>query len=104
MVYDKFHSIHVHQNQSIVASSELPTTKANPRALIHIWDHVKLRTITELRKEQFGSYISLLSFSHKADDNLILIISRDKPKVVLFVDWKRNELIYSVTVNNFNHN
>jgi hypothetical protein len=75
--------------------------KTNQRALIHIWDHVKLRIITEIRKEQFGSYISLLSFSSKSDDNLLLIISRDKPKIVLFVDWKRNELIYSITVSNF---
>ncbi len=67
--------------------------------MIHIWDHVKLQTITEIRKEQFGSYINLLSFPPKPDDNLVLIISRDKPQIVLFVDWKRNELIYSITVS-----
>ncbi len=68
--------------------------------LFHIWDHVKLQTITEIRKEQFGSYISLLSFSPKADDNLLLVVSRDKPEIVLFIDWRRNELIYSITVSN----
>jgi len=66
--------------------------------LIHIWDHVKLRTIAEIRKEQFGSYINLLAFSPKPDDNLLLLTSRDKPQLVLFLDWKRNELIYSITV------
>ncbi|CAM4744928.1 unnamed protein product [Rotaria magnacalcarata] len=90
-------SVHVHQYQSLVASSEMPSSKSNSRALIHIWDHVKLRTITEIRKEQFGTYITLLSFAPKTNDNLILIISRDRPKIVLFVDWKRNELIYSIT-------
>ncbi len=92
--------MNIHQFQSLVASSELASSKSNQRALIHIWDHVKLRTITEIRKEQFGSYINLLSFSPKADDNLLLLVSRDKPQIVLFIDWKRNELIYSITVNN----
>ncbi|CAF4520784.1 unnamed protein product [Rotaria socialis] len=94
---DSITSVHVHQYQSLVASSEMSSSKSNSRALIHIWDHVKLRTITAIRKEQFGSYITLLSFAPKTDDNLILIISRDRPKIVLFVDWKRNELIYSIT-------
>ncbi|CAF0951427.1 unnamed protein product [Rotaria sordida] len=94
--------VHIHQYQSLVASSEIPSSKINQRALIHIWDHVKLRTITEIRKDQFGSYISLLLFSPKTDDDLILIISRDKPKIVLFVDWKRNELIYSITCKSDN--
>ncbi|CAF3461067.1 unnamed protein product [Rotaria sp. Silwood1] len=93
---------HIHQFQSLVASSEISSSKINQRALIHIWDHVKLRTITEIRKDQFGSYISLLSFSPKTDDDLILIISRDKPKIILFVDWKRNELIYSITCKSDN--
>jgi hypothetical protein len=79
----------------------MASSKTNQRALIHIWDHVKLRIITEIRKEQFGSYISLLSFSPKSHDNLLLVISRDKPKIVLFIDWKRNELIYSITVRKF---
>lgn len=52
----------------------------------------------ELRKEQFGSDISLLSFSPKPDDNFILIVSQDKPKILLVVDWERNEIIYSITV------
>ena len=92
--------MNIHQFQSIVASSEIGSPKTNNRALIHIWDHVKLQTITEVRKEQFGSYISLLSFSPKTDDNLLLIVSRDRPEMVLFIDWKRNELIYSITVSN----
>ncbi|CAF3614335.1 unnamed protein product, partial [Rotaria sp. Silwood2] len=91
--------VNIHQYQSLVASSEIPSSKSNQRAIIHVWDHVKLRTITEIRKDQFGSNISLLSFSPKTDDDLILIISRDKPKIVLFIDWKRNELIYSITVS-----
>ena len=90
-------SVNIHQYQSLVASSEI-ASKTHNRSLIHIWDHVKLRTITEIRKEQFGSYINLLSFSPKPDDHLLLIISRDKPQIVLFLDWKRNELIYSITV------
>ena len=69
--------------------------------MIHIWDHVELRTITEIRKEQFGSYISLLSFSPKADDHLLLVVSRDRPQMVLFIDWQHNELIYSITVRRF---
>ncbi len=92
--------MNIHQYQSLVASSEIGSPKTNQRALIHIWDHVKLETITEIRKEQLGSYISLLSFSPKADDNLLLVVSRDKPQIVLFVDWRRNELIYSITVSN----
>ncbi|CAF4343753.1 unnamed protein product, partial [Rotaria sp. Silwood2] len=83
-------------------TSEIPSSKSNQRAIIHVWDHVKLRTITEIRKDQFGSNISLLSFSPKTDDDLILIISRDKPKIVLFIDWKRNELIYSITCKSDN--
>jgi WD40 repeat protein len=83
----------------LIASSEKASSKNNQKALIHIWDHVNLRTITEIRKDQFGSYISLLSFSPKPDDNLILVIAKDKPKIVLFIDWKRNELIYSITVS-----
>lgn len=89
----------IHQYQTLVASSEIGTGKNNQRALVHIWDHVNLRTIAEIRKEQFGSYINLLLFSPKSDDNLILIVSRDKPQIVLFVDWERNELIYSITVS-----
>lgn len=92
--------MNIHQYQTIVASSEIGSPKTNQRALIHIWDHVKLETITEIRKEQLGSYISLLSFSPKADDNLLLAVSRDKPEIVLFIDWRRNELIYSITVSN----
>ena len=83
----------------MIASSEMASAKTNQRAVIHIWDYVQLRTITEIRKEQFGSYLSLLSFSPKSDDHLLLIISRDKPQIVLFADWKRNELIYSITVS-----
>jgi WD40 repeat protein len=64
--------------------------------LIHIWDHVKLETISELRKEQFGSDVSLLSFSPKPDDNFILIVSSDKPKNLLVVDWKRQEIIFNI--------
>lgn len=79
----------------------MASERNNQRAVIHIWDHVQLRTITEIRKEQFGSYISLLSFSPKADDHLLLIVSRDRPQIVLFVDWKHNELIYSITVSGF---
>ena len=81
----------------------MASERNNHRAVIHIWDHVQLRTITEIRKEQFGSYISLLSFSPKADDHLLLIVSRDRPQIVLFVDWKHNELIYSITVSDFHH-
>ena len=77
----------------------MPSSKTNQRASIHIWEYRTLQTITELRKEQFGSYISLLLFSPKPDDNLILIISHDKPKIVLFIDWKWNELLYSITVS-----
>lgn len=91
-------SVAIHQYQTLVASSELGATKGNQRALVHIWDHINLRTITEIRKEQFGSYINLVVFSPKSDDNLLLIVSRDKPHIVLFVDWERNELIYSITV------
>lgn len=91
-------SVNVHQYQSIVASSEFGSVKTNQRASIHIWDHIKLGIITEIRKEQFGSSINLLSFSPKSDDNLLLVISEDKPQIVLFLDWQRNELIYSITV------
>jgi hypothetical protein len=77
----------------------MPLLKERSRALIHIWDHTKLETIAELRKEQFGSDISLITFSPKPDDNLLLLISRDKPKILLFIDWKRNEIIYSIAVN-----
>ncbi len=92
-------SVNVHRSQSLVASSEIGSSKNNQQASVHIWDHVKLETIAEIRKEQFGSFISLLSLSPKSDDHLLLIISRDKPKIVLFVDWERNELIYSITVS-----
>lgn len=91
-------SVTTHQYQTLVASSEIGSNKGNQRALVHIWDHVNLRTITEIRKEQFGSYINRLVFSPKSDDNLLLLVSRDKPHIVLFVDWERNELIYSITV------
>jgi hypothetical protein len=92
-------SISVHRCHSIVASNEINSLKDRSRVLIHIWDHVKLETISELRKEQFGSDISLLSFSPKPDDNFLLIVSRDKPKILLFVDWKLQEIIYSITVS-----
>lgn len=93
-------SVNVHRSQPLVASSEKSASKNNnQRASIHIWDHVKLETISAIHKEQFGSAISLLSFSPKADDDLLLVISRDKPKIVLFIDWKRSELIYSITVS-----
>ncbi|CAF0843157.1 unnamed protein product [Adineta steineri] len=95
-------SVNIHQSQSLVASSEISSVKNNQRALVHIWDHVKLETVREIHKEQFGSFISLLSFSPKPDDNLLLIISRDKPKIILFIDWKRNELIYSITCKSDN--
>lgn len=91
-------SVNVHRSQTLVASSEKGSSKANQRALIHIWDHTKLETVREIQKDQFGTFISLLSFSPKPDDDLLLVISRDKPKIVLFIDWKRNELIYSITV------
>lgn len=55
--------------------------------------------LTELRKETFGSDIALLAFSPKPDDNLLLIVSRDKPKLLFIVDWKRNELMYNIPVN-----
>ncbi|CAF4732660.1 unnamed protein product [Rotaria sp. Silwood1] len=87
----------IHRCNSFVASSETISSKDRPYASVHIWNHMKLETIAELRKEQFGSDISLLSFSPKSDDNFILIVSRDKPKIVLFIDWKRNEIIYSIT-------
>ncbi len=90
--------MNIHQYQLVVASSEIGSSKTNQRASIHIWDHVKLRTITEIRKEQFGSFIHFLLFSPKSEDNLLLIVSQDKPQIVLFIDWKRNELIYSITV------
>lgn len=99
MISDWSFSVNVHQYQTLVASSEIGSAKSNQRALIHLWDHVKLRTITEIRKEQFGSYINLLAFSPKSDDSLLLVITRDKPQIVLFVDWERNELIYSITVS-----
>ncbi|CAF3919790.1 unnamed protein product [Rotaria sp. Silwood2] len=87
----------IHRYNSFVASSETILSKDRPYASVHIWDYMKLETIAELRKEQFGSDISLLSFSPKSDDNFILIVSRDRPKIVLFIDWKRNEIIYSIT-------
>lgn len=92
-------SVNIHRSHALVASSEMGSSKNNQRASIHIWDHAKLETTAEISKEQFGSCISLLSFSPKSDDNLLLIISRDKPKIVLFIDWQRNELIYSITVS-----
>ena len=67
--------------------------------MIHIWDHAQLRTVTEIRKEQFGSYVSLLLYSPKEDDNLLLVVSRDRPRIVFFLDWKRNELLYSIRVS-----
>jgi WD40 repeat protein len=90
--------VNIHRYHSIVASSEVTASKDRSLVLIHIWDYIKLETIIELRKEQFGSDITLLSFSLKPDDNFILIVSRDKPKTLLFVDWKLNELVYSITV------
>ncbi|CAF0968199.1 unnamed protein product [Adineta ricciae] len=94
--------VNVHRSQTLVASSEKGSSKTNQRALIHIWDHTKLETVREIQKDQFGSFISLLSFSPKPDDDLLLVISRDKPKLVLFIDWKRNELIYSITCKSDN--
>ncbi len=91
-------SVNIHRYHSIVASSEIIASKDRSRVSIHIWDYTKLDTIIELRKEQFGSDISLLSFSPKPDDNLILIVSCDKPKTLLFVDWKRNEVVYNINV------
>jgi hypothetical protein len=67
--------------------------------VLHIWNYRTLETAAELRKEQFGSDISLLSFSPRADDTLLLVVSREKPKILLVLDWKRNELIYSITVS-----
>ena len=92
-------SVAVHRRHSLVASNEINSFKDRSRVSIHIWDHVKLQTLTELRKETFGSDISLLSFSPKPDDNLLLIVSRDKPKLLFIVDWKRGELIYNIPVS-----
>ena len=92
-------SVNVHRYETLVASSETASLINNHRTVIHIWDHVRLQTITEIRKEQFGSAISLLSFPPRANDNLILVVSRDHPHTVLFIDWKHNELMYSVTVS-----
>ncbi|CAM4924279.1 unnamed protein product [Rotaria socialis] len=86
-----------HQYHPLVASSETISSNDRLYVLIHIWDHVKLETITKLCKEQFGSEIFLLSFSTKSDDNFILIVSRDKPEIILVTDWKHNEIIYSIT-------
>ncbi|CAF0869591.1 unnamed protein product [Rotaria sordida] len=86
----------IHRYNSLVASSETILSKDRSYVSIHIWDYMKLETIVELRKEQFGTDISLLSFSPKSDDNFLLIVSRDKPKTILFIDWKRNEIIYSI--------
>jgi hypothetical protein len=91
-------SVNIHRYESLVASSEIGTPQNNGRAIVHIWDHVQLVTITELRKEQFGSQISLLSFSNKSDDGLLLIVSRDRPDMIQCIDWKHNEIIYNVTV------
>ncbi|CAF1942420.1 unnamed protein product [Rotaria magnacalcarata] len=91
------HCLTTHQYHPLVASSETISSTDRLYVLIHIWDHMKLETITKLRKEQFGSEISLLSFSTKSDDNFILIVSRDKPKIILVTDWKHNEIIYSIT-------
>ncbi len=91
-------SVNIHQRHSIVASNEITSSKDLTRVCIHIWDYKKLETITELRSEQFGSDVSLLTFSTKPDDNFILIVSRDRPKILLFVDWKRNEIIYTITI------
>ncbi|CAF0968280.1 unnamed protein product [Adineta steineri] len=89
--------VSTHKYHTIIASADSASTKERSYATIHIWDYEKLETLAEIRKDQFGSDISLLSFSPKPDDNLILIVSRDKPKVLLFFDWKRNEIIYSIT-------
>ncbi len=92
-------SVNTHRYRSLVASSETASSKGRSRVSIHIWDYHTLETIIVLGKEEFGSDISLLSFSSKPGNNLILIVSRDKPKVLLFVDWRRNEIIYSITVS-----
>ena len=92
-------SVTVHQCHSLVASNEINSIKDRSRIAIHIWDYDKLQTLTELRKETFGADIALLSFSPKPDDNLLLVVSRDKPKLLFIVDWKRHELMYNISVN-----
>ncbi len=82
-----------------MASNGINSLKDRYRVSIHIWDHIKLEMISELRNEQFGSDLSLLSFSSKPDDNFILIVSHDKPKSLLVIDWKRQEIIYSIIVS-----
>ncbi|CAF0804031.1 unnamed protein product [Adineta ricciae] len=86
-----------HQYHTLVASADTGAPKDRTRVSLHIWDSSKLETVAELRKEQFGVEIILLSFSPKPDDNLILMVARDKPKILLAVDWKRGEVIYSIT-------
>ena len=92
-------SLNTHRYHPLVASSEITSLKDRSRVLIYVWNPSKLETLAELRREQFGSDISLLNFGPKSDDNLLLVVSREKPKVLLIVDWKRNELISSLTVS-----
>ena len=53
----------------------------------------------QILNQMYVDVANLLSFSPNSDDNLLLVISRDKPQIVLFIDWKHNELIYSITVS-----
>ncbi|CAF1416009.1 unnamed protein product, partial [Didymodactylos carnosus] len=95
--WDKIELFHRHQN--IVASAEIGTQRNNYKAKLHIWDHGSLHTLSQLRKDQFSSYLYLISFSSKPNDDIILTVSREKQQVVLLVDWKRNELLYSIVCN-----
>ena len=88
-----------HRYHTLVASTDTGASKDRTRVSLHIWDSSNLETVAELRKEQFGVEIILLSFSPKPDDNFILMVARDKPKILLVVDWKRGEVIYSITVS-----
>jgi hypothetical protein len=92
-------SLNTHRYHSLVASSEITALKDRSRVLIYVWNPSKLETLAELRREQFGSDISLLNFGPKSDDNLLLVVSRERPKVLLIIDWKRNEFISSVNVS-----
>ena len=88
-------SLNVHSTEPFVASSEKSN---NSKVLIQIWNHQKLDSLVELRRDQFGSDVFLLEFSPRTDADLLLVVSKDKPKVLHIVDWKRNELIHSIAV------
>ena len=92
-------SVTTHRFQPLVASSETNSPKDRSSVVLHIWNPINLETLNELRREQFGSDLVLLSFSLRPEDNFILFISRDKAKLVHILDWQRNELMLSINVS-----